>query len=83
MPITVRSKCNWLLYTCDNVCVCVSQMIGVLKQLKYLDVSKNNLETVDEQISSCENLQDLLLSNNALTQLPSSIGKIITLIASR
>lgn len=54
--------------------MCV-QMIGALKQLCYLDVSKNNLEMVDEQISGCENLQDLLLSNNALAQLPGSIGK--------
>lgn len=50
-------------------------MLGTLKQLVYLDVSKNNLEMVDEQIRGCENLQDLLLSNNALTQLPGSIGK--------
>lgn len=50
-------------------------MLGTLKQLAYLDVSKNNLEMVDEKISGCENLQDLLLSNNALTQLPGSIGE--------
>lgn len=56
------------------VCICALQMIGTLKQLSYLDVSKNNVEQVDEQISGCENLQDLLLSNNALTQLPGSIG---------
>lgn len=49
-------------------------MLGKLKQLVYLDVSKNNLEMVDEQICGCESLQDLLLSNNALTQLPGSIG---------
>ncbi len=56
------------------------QRIGALKQLCYLDVSKNSLEMVDEQISGCENLQDLLLSNNALTQLPGSIGKTHALI---
>lgn len=50
-------------------------MLGMLKQLAYLDVSKNNVEMVDEQICGCENLQDLLLSNNALTQLPGSIGE--------
>lgn len=50
-------------------------MLGKLKQLLYLDVSKNNLEMVDEQICGCESLQDLLLSNNTLTQLPSSIGE--------
>ena len=50
-------------------------MLGTLKSLLYLDVSKNNLEMVDEQICGCESLQDLLLSNNALTQLPGSIGE--------
>lgn len=50
-------------------------MLGKLKQLVYLDVSKNNLEMVDEQICGCESLQDLLLSNNTLTQLPGTIGK--------
>lgn len=53
-------------------------MLGMLKQLAYLDVSKNNVEMVDEQICGCENLQDLLLSNNALTQLPGSIGECWT-----
>uniref|UniRef100_A0AAX7TEI4 PDZ domain-containing protein n=1 Tax=Astatotilapia calliptera TaxID=8154 RepID=A0AAX7TEI4_ASTCA len=57
------------------------QMLGTLKQLVYLDVSKNNLEMVDEQIRGCENLQDLLLSNNALTQLPGSIGTLKKLTA--
>uniref|UniRef100_A0A3B4FGL6 Erbb2 interacting protein n=1 Tax=Pundamilia nyererei TaxID=303518 RepID=A0A3B4FGL6_9CICH len=57
------------------------QMLGTLKQLVYLDVSKNNLELVDEQIRGCENLQDLLLSNNALTQLPGSIGTLKKLTA--
>uniref|UniRef100_A0AAX7VXD3 PDZ domain-containing protein n=1 Tax=Astatotilapia calliptera TaxID=8154 RepID=A0AAX7VXD3_ASTCA len=56
-------------------------MLGTLKQLVYLDVSKNNLEMVDEQIRGCENLQDLLLSNNALTQLPGSIGTLKKLTA--
>uniref|UniRef100_A0A3B4U6N8 Erbb2 interacting protein n=1 Tax=Seriola dumerili TaxID=41447 RepID=A0A3B4U6N8_SERDU len=56
-------------------------MLGMLKQLVYLDVSKNNLEMVDEQICGCESLQDLLLSNNALTQLPGSIGSLKKLTA--
>uniref|UniRef100_A0A8C7TGB8 Erbb2 interacting protein n=1 Tax=Oncorhynchus mykiss TaxID=8022 RepID=A0A8C7TGB8_ONCMY len=55
--------------------------LGTLKQLSYLDVSKNNLEMVDEQICGCESLQDLLLSNNALTQLPGSIGSLKKLTA--
>lgn len=61
-----------LFFVCLPSCI---QMLGMLKQLVYLDVSKNNLEMVDEQICGCESLQDLLLSNNALTQLPGSIGE--------
>uniref|UniRef100_A0A8C3KB96 PDZ domain-containing protein n=1 Tax=Calidris pygmaea TaxID=425635 RepID=A0A8C3KB96_9CHAR len=50
--------------------------IGTLKQLTYLDVSKNNIEVVEEGISGCESLQDLLLSSNSLQQLPESIGSL-------
>ncbi|NXC16267.1 LRRC7 protein, partial [Corythaeola cristata] len=49
--------------------------IGKLKQLVYLDVSKNRIETVDLDISGCEGLEDLLLSSNMLQQLPDSIGE--------
>uniref|UniRef100_A0A8B9J9K8 Erbb2 interacting protein n=1 Tax=Astyanax mexicanus TaxID=7994 RepID=A0A8B9J9K8_ASTMX len=62
------------LWMDGNKLTMVPGMVGMLKQLTYLDVSKNNVELVDEQINGCENLQDLLLSNNALTQLPGSIG---------
>ncbi|NXL93055.1 LRRC7 protein, partial [Alectura lathami] len=48
--------------------------IGKLKQLVYLDMSKNRIETVDLDISGCEGLEDLLLSSNMLQQLPDSIG---------
>uniref|UniRef100_A0A8C3SAN4 Erbb2 interacting protein n=1 Tax=Chelydra serpentina TaxID=8475 RepID=A0A8C3SAN4_CHESE len=51
-------------------------LIGSLKQLTYLDVSKNNIEMVEEGVSGCESLQDLLLSSNSLQQLPESIGSL-------
>eukprot|EP00073_Rattus_norvegicus_P044541 XP_017446671.1 PREDICTED: protein LAP2 isoform X4 [Rattus norvegicus] len=50
--------------------------IGSLRQLTYLDVSKNNIEMVEEGISTCENLQDFLLSSNSLQQLPETIGSL-------
>ncbi|MBN3288573.1 ERBIN protein, partial [Polyodon spathula] len=56
-------------------------VIGTLKQLTYLDVSKNNIEMVDDRLSGCESLQDLLLSNNALQQLPGSTGSLKKLTA--
>ncbi|XP_048451189.1 erbin isoform X3 [Rhincodon typus] len=55
--------------------------IGKLKQLTYLDVSKNNVEMIDDAISGCENLQDLLLSSNVLQQLPETIGSLKKLTA--
>ncbi|XP_018099963.2 erbin-like isoform X2 [Xenopus laevis] len=51
-------------------------LLGSLKQLTYLDVSKNNIEMVEDGISGCESLQDLLLSSNAIQQLPESIGAL-------
>uniref|UniRef100_A0A8C2XV34 PDZ domain-containing protein n=1 Tax=Capra hircus TaxID=9925 RepID=A0A8C2XV34_CAPHI len=67
------------------------QFIGSLKQLTYLDISKNNIEMVEEGISGCENLQDLLLSSslknvttlkideNQLMYLPDSIGGLVSI----
>uniref|UniRef100_A0A7M4F042 Leucine rich repeat containing 7 n=1 Tax=Crocodylus porosus TaxID=8502 RepID=A0A7M4F042_CROPO len=48
--------------------------IGKLKQLVYLDMSKNRIESIDLDVSGCEALEDLLLSSNMLQQLPDSIG---------
>lgn len=53
----------------------VSKPIGKLKQLVYLDVSKNRIENIDLDVSGCDALEDLLLSSNMLQQLPDSIGK--------
>jgi Leucine-rich repeat (LRR) protein len=51
------------------------QIIGNLKQLMFLDASKNRLEFVAEQICECLSLADLHLSNNQLQHLPESLGK--------
>lgn len=50
------------------------QSIGKLRQLRYLDLAKNRIETLDADISGCEALEDLLLSSNMLQQLPDTIG---------
>jgi len=50
------------------------QSIGKLRQLRYLDLAKNRIETLDTDISGCEALEDLLLSSNMLQHLPDSIG---------
>lgn len=50
------------------------QFLGKLRQLRYLDLAKNRIETLDTDISGCEALEDLLLSSNMLQHLPDSIG---------
>lgn len=74
--------CLSLINALINSSICSSnsvsraiKSIGKLKQLVYLDVSKNRIETVDLDISGCEGLEDLLLSSNMLQQLPDSIGE--------
>lgn len=42
--------------------------------MRYLDLAKNRIETLDTDISGCEALEDLLLSSNMLQHLPDSIG---------
>ncbi|KAJ3605624.1 hypothetical protein NHX12_027669 [Muraenolepis orangiensis] len=56
-------------------------MLGMLKQLAYLDVSKNNLEMVDEQICGCslKKLTALKVDENQLMYLPDSIGGLTSL----
>lgn len=50
--------------------------IGKLRQLRYLDLAKNRIESLDADISGCESLEDLLLSSNMLQQLPDTIGEV-------
>lgn len=42
--------------------------------MRYLDLAKNRIETLDSDVSGCEALEDLLLSSNMLQNLPDSIG---------
>lgn len=55
---------------------CLFKSIGKLRQLRYLDLAKNRIESLDADISGCESLEDLLLSSNMLQQLPDSIGEL-------
>lgn len=57
--------------TCSSALL---QSIGKLRQLRYLDLAKNRIETLDSDVSGCEALEDLLLSSNMLQHLPDSIG---------
>ncbi|KAF4803065.1 Protein LAP2 [Turdus rufiventris] len=50
--------------------------IGTLKQLTYLDVSKNNIEVVEE--GSLKKVTTLKIDENQLIYLPDSIGGLIS-----
>ncbi len=52
------------------------QCIGNLRQLMYLDASKNRIESIPNEIESCLALGDLHLSINLLQQLPETIGNL-------
>ena len=49
--------------------------IGLLRQLLFLDVSKNRLECLPPEIECLQSLTDLYLSNNVLLELLENIGK--------
>lgn len=80
--VTLLALHLFRLFVFDIFCSSVSclssffclQSIGKLRQLRYLDLAKNRIETLDTEISGCEALEDLLLSSNMLQHLPDSIG---------
>ena len=52
------------------------QSIGNLKQLMFMDASKNQLRELPGELEGCENLADLHLTSNSLMGLPDSIGNL-------
>lgn len=52
------------------------QDIGLLKNLRYLDASRNGLTTVPDFIGNLKDLHHLDLSSNRLTALPDSFGNL-------
>uniref|UniRef100_A0A3Q2WLW2 Leucine rich repeat containing 7 n=1 Tax=Haplochromis burtoni TaxID=8153 RepID=A0A3Q2WLW2_HAPBU len=64
------------LWLDNNSLQTIPGSIGKLRQLRYLDLAKNRIETLDADISGCEALEDLLLSSNMLQHLPDSIGML-------
>uniref|UniRef100_A0A3Q0RLQ0 Leucine rich repeat containing 7 n=1 Tax=Amphilophus citrinellus TaxID=61819 RepID=A0A3Q0RLQ0_AMPCI len=64
------------LWLDNNSLQTIPGSVGKLRQLRYLDLAKNRIETLDADISGCEALEDLLLSSNMLQHLPDSIGML-------
>lgn len=64
---------SWSLYP-TQPCPPVSVTPGQLKQLSILKVDQNRLCEVTEAIGDCENLSELVLTENLLTVRPSLAG---------
>ena len=54
----------------------MSGSLGQLKQLMFLDASKNQLASLPGEIEGCTSLADLHLTSNCLRELPDSLGKL-------
>uniref|UniRef100_A0A8C7KRQ2 Leucine-rich repeat-containing protein 7 n=1 Tax=Oncorhynchus kisutch TaxID=8019 RepID=A0A8C7KRQ2_ONCKI len=64
------------LWMDNNSLQTIPGCIGKLRHLRYLDLAKNRIESLDTDISGCESLEDLLLSSNMLQHLPDTIGML-------
>ena len=64
---------------CLYVLVIVSyiKVIGLLRNLTFLELSKNKLECLPPEMEALDNLTDLHLSVNELLELPENIGIFI------
>ncbi len=49
--------------------------ISNLRNLMFLDLSKNSLKYLPIELGECSNLSDLYLSENQLEEIPETIGK--------
>ena len=50
-----------------------------MRSLKFLDLCKNRLRNLPNELSQCPALTDLYLSENRITSLPESIGQLTAL----
>ncbi|CEF60192.1 LD18435p [Strongyloides ratti] len=58
----------------NNLLSNIPDSIGVMTNLKYLDISCNKLVTLPKTISKCYNLITLDVSNNLITHFPDNLG---------
>ena len=63
--------CN---FVCDLVCPLV-QELGRLREMQFLEVSENRLESLPAEMGYLTELQDCYLNENLLTELPETFGK--------
>jgi Leucine-rich repeat (LRR) protein len=59
-----------------SLCLSCPQEIGSLRNLKFVEVSENQLMFLPLSFSSLVSLQDLHLSDNLLSLLPETMGEL-------
>ncbi|PON40745.1 NB-ARC domain containing protein [Trema orientale] len=80
LPGVYAGGCLRVLSISRSVITNLSDSIGYLKYLKYLDLSHTKIEEIPDTVCNLYNLQTLLLENCfKLTQLPANIGNLINL----
>jgi hypothetical protein len=57
----------------------LSDGIGDLNALEYLDVAFNNIKTISSKIGQLSSLRVLIVNDNALVSIPQSVGNLSAL----
>jgi len=87
----VVTACTYMYAcTCTHVCKhvyvyvilfpCFRQELGRLKELQFLELSENRLETLPAEMGNLTGLQDCYLSENLLTELPETLGRELLML---
>uniref|UniRef100_A0A0N5C8Z1 Endo/exonuclease/phosphatase domain-containing protein n=1 Tax=Strongyloides papillosus TaxID=174720 RepID=A0A0N5C8Z1_STREA len=69
-------KTSYITTIClsNNLLTSIPESIGLMRNLKYLDISYNKLVTLPKSLSKCYNLVTLDVSNNLIVQFPDNLG---------
>ena len=67
------------IYIMDEKLINIPHEIGIMINLKYLNISYNKLESLPPEIGNLINLEYLYFSHNNLKKLPLEIGNLVNL----
>ena len=73
IDVIIYECCVW--YVSNSACNALWQEIGRLREMQFLELSENRLESLPAEMGYLTELQDCYLSENLLTELPDTFGK--------